>query len=142
MRAHEFIRENMDHHSQQDDPVDELKSALLAQRSQIQAAQGDGDRVYDIIDHLMTAVARAHRISGQRMHDMWVNCYHEIPDTWIMHQTGQDLDELDFMGSPCTKDCSGHRAGYRWSQRKGGRVAQSPRSPSFNKGSQLYVDNK
>jgi len=59
-------------------------------------------------------------------------------DTWLNKQ----LDELSFLGSPCTKDCSGHRAGYAWSQSKGGQVAQSPFSPSFNKGSQLYVDGK
>ena len=53
-----------------------------------------------------------------------------------------DLNELEFLGSPCTKDCSGHRAGYAWSQAKGGQVAQSPFSPSFNNGSQLYVDGK
>ena len=53
-----------------------------------------------------------------------------------------ELNELSFLGSPCTKDCSGHRAGYAWSQSKGGRVAQSPFSPSFNNGSQLYVDGK
>jgi pyrimidine deaminase RibD-like protein len=53
-----------------------------------------------------------------------------------------ELNELEFLGSPCTKDCSGHRAGYAWSQSKGGRVAQSPFSPSFNNGSQLYVDGK
>jgi pyrimidine deaminase RibD-like protein len=52
------------------------------------------------------------------------------------------LNELEFLGSPCTKDCSGHRAGYAWSQSKGGRVAQSPFSPSFNTGSQLHVDGK
>jgi pyrimidine deaminase RibD-like protein len=52
------------------------------------------------------------------------------------------LDELEFLGSTCTKDCSGHRAGYAWSQSKGGRVANSPFSPSFNNGSQLYVDGK
>ena len=52
------------------------------------------------------------------------------------------LDELSFLGSPCTQDCSGHRAGYAWSQAKGGRVAQSPFSPSFNNGSQLHVDGK
>ena len=54
----------------------------------------------------------------------------------------QELNELEFLGSPCTKDCSGHRAGYNWSQSKGGRVANSPFSPSFNKGSQLQVDGK
>lgn len=53
-----------------------------------------------------------------------------------------ELNELSFLGSPCTKDCSGHRAGYAWSQSKGGKVAQSPFSPSFNKGSQLHVDGK
>jgi pyrimidine deaminase RibD-like protein len=53
-----------------------------------------------------------------------------------------ELNELSFLGSPCTKDCSGHRAGYAWSQSKGGRVAQNPFSPSFNKGSQLHVDGK
>jgi len=59
-------------------------------------------------------------------------------DTWLNKQ----LDELSFLGSPCTRDCSGHRAGYAWSQSKGGQVAQSPFSPSFNKGSQLHVDGK
>ena len=53
-----------------------------------------------------------------------------------------ELNELEFLGSPCTKDCSGHRAGYAWSQSKGGKVAQSPFSPSFNNGSQLHVDGK
>jgi len=53
-----------------------------------------------------------------------------------------ELNELEFLGSPCTRDCSGHRAGYAWSQSKGGRVAQSPFSPSFNNGSQLHVDGK
>jgi pyrimidine deaminase RibD-like protein len=53
-----------------------------------------------------------------------------------------NLTELSFLGSPCTKDCSGHRAGYAWSQSKGGQVAQSPFSPSFNNGSQLHVDGK
>jgi pyrimidine deaminase RibD-like protein len=60
-------------------------------------------------------------------------------DTWL---DNEQLDELSFLGSQCTKDCSGHRAGYAWSQSKGGRVAQSPFSPSFNNGSQLHVDGK
>jgi pyrimidine deaminase RibD-like protein len=59
-------------------------------------------------------------------------------DTWL----DKKLDELSFLGSPCTQDCSGHRAGYAWSQSRGGQVAQSPWSPSFNKGSQLYADGK
>ena len=38
------------------------------------------------------------------------------------------LDELSFMGSQCTKDCSGHRAGYNWSLARGG--VENPASPS------------
>ena len=51
------------------------------------------------------------------------------------------LDELSFLGSPCTKDCSGHRAGYEWSRQKGGRVPNSW-SQSFNNGAQLQRDGK
>ena len=49
----------------------------------------------------------------------------------------QELDELTFRGSQCTKDCSGHRAGYKWSQERGGRDAASW-SNSFNKGAWLF----
>lgn len=47
----------------------------------------------------------------------------------------EQLDELTFLGSECTKDCSGHRAGYAWFKRKG----RDPMSwsPSFNKGAAL-----
>ena len=136
MRAFEFVLENMDH-KKDHQAVQELKSALLARQDKLQ--QASDDQVYDMIDQIMTRIARSHSISGQKLHDMWVDKYKEIPDTWIMQQ---QLDELTFLGSPCTKDCSGHRAGYAWSQSKGGRVAQSPFSPSFNKGSQLHVDGK
>lgn len=51
----------------------------------------------------------------------------------------EQLDELSFLGSECTKDCSGHRAGYNWSKRKGLRQGNSPYSPSFNKGAALAV---
>jgi hypothetical protein len=52
------------------------------------------------------------------------------------------LTELSFLGSPCTKDCSGHRAGYAWSQSKGGAPGTSPFSPSFNNGANLFVAGK
>jgi len=52
------------------------------------------------------------------------------------------LNELSFLGSQCTKDCSGHRAGYEWSKRKGLRQGNSPWSPSFNKGAALAVAGK
>ena len=55
-------------------------------------------------------------------------------DTWL---DDEQLNELQFMGSQCTKDCSGHRAGYAWSKARGGVDANSPYSPSFNKGASL-----
>jgi len=54
----------------------------------------------------------------------------------------ENLNELSFLGSPCTKDCSGHRAGYEWSKSKGGVAGNSPFSPSFNNGANLFVDGK
>lgn len=56
----------------------------------------------------------------------------------IAGKHGQQLDELTFKGSPCTKDCSGHRAGYEWSLRKGKRHAASW-SRSFNNGAAIAV---
>lgn len=49
---------------------------------------------------------------------------------------GHRLDELDFMGHTCTKDCSGHKAGYEWSLKRNGATAQTP-SPSFNNGTTI-----
>jgi hypothetical protein len=53
----------------------------------------------------------------------------------------QELDELSFLGSPCTKDCSGHRAGYAWSKARGNRTAMS-HSNSFNNGARLASQGK
>ena len=52
----------------------------------------------------------------------------------------EQLDELSFLGSPCTKDCSGHRAGYRWYKRNGRRPMSW--SASFNKGAALAQAGK
>lgn len=47
------------------------------------------------------------------------------------------LRELTFMGmSQCTKDCSGHQAGYNWSKQRGG-ISAASWSPSFNKGAEI-----
>lgn len=60
----------------------------------------------------------------------------QFADTWLKDQ----LDELAFLGSQCTKDCSGHRAGYEWHKRNG----RTPNSwsPSFNNGAALSAAGK
>lgn len=57
-----------------------------------------------------------------------------------MPKDEDQLDELSFLGSPCTKDCSGHRAGYEWFKRKG----RDPNSwsQSFNNGAGLAKAGK
>ena len=81
MKISDLLIENMDH-GKDGQSVPELKAALLAKKDKLQSA--DDDRVYDIIDTIMTRIAKAHGISGQKLHDLWVKKYGQIPDTWIM----------------------------------------------------------
>jgi hypothetical protein len=55
------------------------------------------------------------------------------------------LNELTFQGSQCTKDCRGHQAGYKWSLARGGVENPGSTSPSFNKGAAIaarFIKNK
>jgi hypothetical protein len=61
---------------------------------------------------------------------------HDVQIILGMDHMHEQLDELMFKGSQCTKDCSGHRAGYEWSARKGNRTANSW-SQSFNNGAAI-----
>ena len=61
---------------------------------------------------------------------------HQFAATFL--EPTQQLDELSFLGSPCTKDGSGHRAGYKWSKDRGLAHAASW-SDSFNRGAALAV---
>lgn len=45
-------------------------------------------------------------------------------------------EQLYFMGSACTKDCSGHRAGYNWGRKKK-RISRSSPSRSFDNGTKI-----
>ena len=57
-------------------------------------------------------------------------------NSWNLEEEEQ-LDELMFMGmSPCTKDCSGHQAGYDWSARHSNAHSASW-SDSFNRGAAI-----
>ena len=114
MRLQDFeqLFENMDH-SQDGRAVPELKAALTSHSKQIQSATDD--QVYDIIDRMMTRIAKSHGISGQKLHDMWVDKYGQIPDTWIMKikEERQRLDPHCWknkkIGNPKTKVKGGVR---------------------------------
>jgi len=77
----DMIIENVDH-DKDNQAVPELKAALLAKKAKLQDASEDD--VYDIVDTIMTRIAKSHGISGKKLHDMWVDEYDQIPDTWIM----------------------------------------------------------
>jgi hypothetical protein len=69
-----------------DQVVPELHAALMSNKERIQKVKDDEKKVYKIIDSLMTSIALAHNVTGQKVHDLWVKKYKEIPDTWIMNQ--------------------------------------------------------
>jgi hypothetical protein len=92
---------------------------------------------YDAIDHMMQTIAQKHNITPDKLHDTFVKRHGITPDDWIK----QRLDELTFMGSQCTKDCSGHRAGYAWSVARGRKSAASW-SNSFNKGAEIAATGR
>ena len=77
----DLIIENMDH-DKDNRAVPELKAALLARKTTLQKATDE--QVYAIIDKIMTRIAKSHGMSGQKLHDMWVDQYDQVPDTWIM----------------------------------------------------------
>jgi len=54
------------------------------------------------------------------------------------------ISELTFHGSQCTKDCSGHRAGWYWSKQKGHNSSSNRTggSDSFKKGCDIGVKQR
>jgi hypothetical protein len=87
VKEEQGVAENMDH-SKDNQAVEELKAALIARKQKLQSSTDD--QVYDSIDKIMTRIAKTHSISGQKLHDMWVDRYHEVPDTWIMNENFAD----------------------------------------------------
>ena len=89
MKIDELLTESK---SQKMDPskvtqaVPELHAALLANKIKIHRVKNNKKKVYDIINGLMKSIALAHDISGQKLHDLWVKKYKEIPDTWILNK--------------------------------------------------------
>ena len=52
------------------------------------------------------------------------------------------ITELTFHGRQCTKDCSGHKAGWEWERtHQTNHVRQTP-SPSFNNGTEIAITQR
>jgi hypothetical protein len=89
----EFVAENMDH-SKDHQAVPELRAALMANKEKINNASEK--EVYGIIDKIMIRIAKSHGLSGQKLHDMWVKKYKQIPDTWIMKESVVGLPKVKY----------------------------------------------
>lgn len=50
------------------------------------------------------------------------------------------LSELSFHGRKCTKDCSGHSAGYKWAMQKQATQPCASNNTSFNNGCEIAAD--
>ena len=105
-----------------------------------------GESCEDLLDQYgITNVYCGYQDPTQNQHDNYVitknpkiqKLCQAFADTFLKDE---QLNELSFLGSQCTKDCSGHRAGYEWSKRKG--YPPNSWSPSFNKGAALQAAGK
>jgi ribosomal protein S18 acetylase RimI-like enzyme len=102
--------------------------------------QGIAKTMYDYVKQLGYTIVRSWDQTDAGA-GFWDKHRGEDVRVWEQDLEEEQLDELSFLGSECTKDCSGHRAGYDWSKKKGLRQANSW-SPSFNTGAGLAVAGK
>ncbi len=65
------------------------------------------------------------------------SAFASIRSAWDSMDAQHASSVPNFKGSVCTKDCSGHRAGYEWSKNHNGAMPKS-RSMSFEKGAALH----
>ena len=68
--------------------VPELKAALEKRKTELKNA--DAKVAYDKIDKIMTRIAQTYNLSGQKLHDLWVERYGEIPDTWVLDESKEN----------------------------------------------------
>ena len=59
---------------------------------------------YDSIDKLMQGICKRHKLSGQKLHDLFVSKYGHTPDTWIKKIKQRNEDVID--SDPKKKDDS------------------------------------
>lgn len=108
-------------------------------RTEVRGKSGyetDGYDPHDRLHQLLDKIGKTTNISElMNGNVVGINPKHPIGPN-AERATKKAFNELTFKGSQCTKDCSGHRAGYDWTIRNPGRIPNS-RSPSFNKGSAI-----
>ena len=65
-------------------PVQTLKSQLMTNKDKLQKA--NKSESYKMIDSMMTDIADQNNMTPKDLHDMWVEKYGKVPDSWIMSE--------------------------------------------------------
>ena len=63
------------------EPISKLKTSIIKKKSVITTTSAK--EAYNIIDKIMTDIAKTYDISGEELHDMWIKKYDVTPDEWI-----------------------------------------------------------
>lgn len=116
-----------------------ITDTTTGKRTEVRGKSGyetDGYDPHDKLHQLLDKIGKAANISELiNGNVVGINPNHPIGPN-ADRATKKAFNELTFKGSQCTKDCSGHRAGYDWTIRNPGRIPNSG-SNSFNKGAAI-----
>ncbi len=130
---------------------DENKIEVILNTDNLLKGAMESSRAGGLVEKLAREPDIAKRIDPSHLQDLLLRdplfrfIMRQVPKSYkeflnnLETEAKQGLNEstgLTFMGSPCTKDCSGHQAGYKWSLDRGGRVANG-HSNSFNNGTNI-----
>jgi hypothetical protein len=91
----------------------------------------------------VTVMGAEHRDQADQIRDLRNTIQHSLRPTAQLNADAPDGGTpLEFMGRPCSEDCSGHIAGWEWAAKRGAvRTAQCEvaKSPSFAEGCRIYL---
>lgn len=133
---------------------DENKIEVILNTDTLLKGAMESSRAGGLVEQLARDPDIARRIDPSHLQDLLLRdplfrfIMRQVPKSYkeflenLETEAKQGLNEstgLTFMGSPCTKDCSGHQAGYKWSLERNGRVANG-HSNSFNNGTNIAAD--
>ncbi len=97
----------------------------------------------DPVDELVEIMARKRNTTAKHLHSRFLKNHGVSAQDWFsskLQETG-----LWYRGYPCTKDCSGHQAGYNWAWARNAKTyadCGNPWSNSFWEGCKSRIEGK
>lgn len=95
------------------------------------------------VDEMLETIAQRKKTTPDKIHSAFLKKHGIAPKDWF----AKKLDEtgLWYRGYPCTKDCSGHQAGYAWAWARNAKTyadCGNPWSNSFWEGCKSRIEGK